>query len=409
MRIRLEQSKRLGRGPLGNLQSRWPSPQQVSVGLLLLGSLRLSPVAAVGVNYLSGNALGVPVHLIQVDLRLPNVRVSPAVCPHFPRGREDFKSFLARTQPRAAITGAPVDVHLGRPPVDIVIGGQVVNRGQRGTIALFGREGQMQLQRSVPGERWVGGPDQSGLGGGPKLLSQGAIDIQADKEGFTKPSDVAEALHTALGLTHEGMLLLVHVREAVDLFQLAAIMKRLGCVEAMNLWSGETCGLAYNGSIISDPKGPITHALVVYDDPQAYAAAQPQFLPGLSPAVQSGPTFGSDLRESVAPPASTGREALRPIRIIQPAEGTLVTETVLIRALAQPRPARTYIGFYVDGEFRSASNVSPYEFRFNPRQFQEGEHTIEARLYNQNWEFIAQDRITLKVGRPPQEASDAGN
>lgn len=365
---------------------------QVGGGLLLAGLFCLGPAEAVGVNYLSGKALGVSIHLIQVDPRLPNVRVSPAVCPRFPQGKEDFKSLLDRTQPRAAITGAPVDVHLGRPPIDIVIGGRLVNQGLRGTVALFGEEGQIQLQRIAPDGSRAWGPCPAALGGGPKLLTRGEIDIQAREEGFLDLADLREVPHTALGLTGEGLLLLVQVQEPVDLFQLAAIMKRLGCVEAMNLWSGKDGGLAYQGQVLSDPGRPITHALLVYDDLQAYEAAQPELLPQASPSAEP--------RSLPTPPPSQGRA---PIRIVQPVEGTLVTTPILVRALVQPQPEKVYVGFYVDGEFRSASNVPPFDFRFDPRRFEEGDHAIEARLYTQNWELIAQDRLTLKVGRPSQE------
>jgi hypothetical protein len=376
-------------------RSEWPVELRallVCCGLVLADRCCLGPAEAVGVNYLSGKALGVSIHLIQVDPRLPNVRISPGVCPRFPQGKEDFQSFLARTRPRAAITAAPVDVHLGRPPIDILIGGRLVNQGPRGTVALFGEAGQIQLQRIAPDGTRAWGSCPAALGGGPKLLTRGGIDIQVQEEGFLDPADLREVPHTALGLTAEGLLLLVQVREPVDLFQLAAIMKRLGCVEAMNLWSGEDCGLAYDGQILSDPGRPITHALLVYDDLQAYQAAQPELLPSVSPAVgPPGPR---------APGPSPGRA---PIRIVQPVEGVLITTPVLVRAVIQPQPEKTYVGFYIDGEFCSASNVPPYDFRFDPCRFEEGEHTLEARLYTQNWELLGQDRITLKVGRSPQE------
>jgi hypothetical protein len=365
--------------------------------------LRPGPAEAVGVNYLSGHALGVPVRLVRVDPHLPNVRITPAVCPNFPRGQEDLAALIARTKPRAAITGTPIDVHLGRPPADLVIGGQTVNLGERGTAACFGEGGQIELQRIIPGAARNWWPYQAVLGGGPKLLTQGMIDIRPHDEGFHDPAELREATHTALGLTKEGFLLLVHVPEPVDLFQLAAMMKRLGCVEAMNLWSGEPCGLAYDGQILSDPGRPLTHALLVYDDLDAYAAAQPQLIPG--------PTEGPRLAQGSAPtggvttPPPTPREPPPPIRIVQPPTGTVVTEAIPVRAAVQPQQQRTYTVFYLDGEFRAASNVPPYEFRFDPRHVKPGEHTVEARLYTNNWELLAQDRITLTVA-PAEEKKD---
>jgi hypothetical protein len=43
------------------------------------------------------------------------------------------------------------------------------------------------------------------------------------------------------------------------------MMKKIGCVEAMNLDGGASRALAHNGSIIMKAGRPLTNVLIVYD------------------------------------------------------------------------------------------------------------------------------------------------
>lgn len=109
-------------------------------------------------------------------------------------------------------------------------------------------------------------------GGGPMLVEDGETAI--DEEGFAASAFVA-ARHprTAVGRTAEGDVWLVAVDGrspfsiGASLPEMAAIMRRLGCVEAMNLDGGGSTTLAAVGLTLNRPSDgrerPVATALVV--------------------------------------------------------------------------------------------------------------------------------------------------
>ncbi len=113
------------------------------------------------------------------------------------------------------------------------------------------------------------------VSGGPMLVQDGETAI--DDEGFPADSFVkARHPRTAIGRTAQGDLLLVAVdgRSPVSvgasLAELASILRRLGCVEAMNLDGGGSTTLAALGLTLNRPSDgkerPVANALVVRGD-----------------------------------------------------------------------------------------------------------------------------------------------
>lgn len=98
------------------------------------------------------------------------------------------------------------------------------------------------------------------VGGGPMLVEDGETAIDGDEEGFN-PSAFVAARHprTAIGRTADGDLWLVVVDGrsplslGASLPELAAIMRRLGCVEAMNLDGGGSSAMAAMGITLNRP------------------------------------------------------------------------------------------------------------------------------------------------------------
>ncbi len=98
------------------------------------------------------------------------------------------------------------------------------------------------------------------VGGGPMLVEEGETAIDAEDEGFNLSAFVA-ARHprTAIGRTADGDLWLVVVDGrsplslGASLPELAAIMRRLGCVEAMNLDGGGSTAMAAMGITLNRP------------------------------------------------------------------------------------------------------------------------------------------------------------
>jgi len=113
------------------------------------------------------------------------------------------------------------------------------------------------------------------LGAGPILIRDGKVFIPINEEVFfgTRIPDVHP--RTAVGVTPEGdlILLLVDGRQlisrGVDLPELANILLKLGCQDAINLDGGGSSALVVNGILLNRPAGKtvereVMSAIAVY-------------------------------------------------------------------------------------------------------------------------------------------------
>lgn len=131
--------------------------------------------------------------------------------------------------------------------------------------------------------RWEMQPDwlkqgvAHAIGGGPRLLRSGELDISAQEEHFQ--SDIAQgrAPRTALGITAAGELLLMTVNGrqgnisiGMTLEELAQLMRNLGAVDAMNLDGGGSSTMVVRGIVLNAPSDgrprPVSNALLVWVD-----------------------------------------------------------------------------------------------------------------------------------------------
>jgi exopolysaccharide biosynthesis protein len=93
------------------------------------------------------------------------------------------------------------------------------------------------------------------LGGGPLLIQQGRIVLDAAAEKFS-PAFITEAApRSSIGRTQGGDVLLVSVQNAPDgkeptLTNIAQIMQQLGAVDALNLDGGSSTTLYLGGQIL---------------------------------------------------------------------------------------------------------------------------------------------------------------
>ncbi|WP_244913205.1 phosphodiester glycosidase family protein [Phormidesmis priestleyi] len=104
------------------------------------------------------------------------------------------------------------------------------------------------------------------LTAGPRLLKRGEIWLNPKQEGFTDRAVMGVAVRAAIGFPEHGKrLLLVTFRNPVSLKKEAAIMKSLGCHEAMNLDGGTSLALAQGGKILRSAGRPLTNVIAIYD------------------------------------------------------------------------------------------------------------------------------------------------
>ncbi|WP_082233136.1 phosphodiester glycosidase family protein [Halobacillus massiliensis] len=107
------------------------------------------------------------------------------------------------------------------------------------------------------------------IGGGPQLLNDGAVNIQAEEEGFRWSNDFyyhfAQYRHprTLAGVKDNGNILLVTVdgrnpKESIGLsfYESAQVLKSLGAVDGLNLDGGGSTSMAINDQLVNFPSDP---------------------------------------------------------------------------------------------------------------------------------------------------------
>lgn len=236
-----------------------------SSGKLVLWIAVFAALAAGVAGYKSapqpkGVLAGLDCDYAAIDLK-SGYRVRPALAKT--DKQETFAQLVSRLKPYAAITGTYYGPDK-KPIGDIVTDGKIVCRGcQRqgigftsgGRIVFLERRGSSRID-------WRG--CDAGVACGPRLLRNGKIDINVQRDGFRPVAAKLEARRCAAGATKDGKLVLLVVRESVTLKKLAEAMLALRAVDAINLDGGALCGFYVDGRLRAQPILPVSNVIAVY-------------------------------------------------------------------------------------------------------------------------------------------------
>lgn len=221
-------------------------------------------LAAIGFSYLRERRPPLPpgVKLVEIDLS-KGFRIAPVMASDKATG-DLFAEMVERLKPYAAINGTFYDENL-RPLGDVVIGGELVNRGHYRTAIGVRTDGTIEFRHRTSGRfDWSG--YRAGLAAGPRLVHAGKVDCDPVADGFGPGSVTLSAQRSGLGITTDNRLLLVATTSRFTLKEFAGIMLELECTEAMNLDGGGACALYRNGDFLELPGLPMTNILVVYEE-----------------------------------------------------------------------------------------------------------------------------------------------
>ncbi|MFD2170584.1 phosphodiester glycosidase family protein [Tumebacillus lipolyticus] len=103
------------------------------------------------------------------------------------------------------------------------------------------------------------------MGGGPLLVSGGAVVVDPIAEKFTDPkqtSRTSRSIRTFVGWRSDNRLVMGTVPN-VSVYELADVAKALGMVHAVGMDSGATAGLYANGSYLTTPGREVPNAIIV--------------------------------------------------------------------------------------------------------------------------------------------------
>lgn len=210
------------------------------------------------------------VQIVTVDLMHPDVRLNVALAGDQIGKVEDLSSIAKRNKAIVAINGTFFNAYTEEshkaPYGYIVSGGELKMRAGGDRRAIFTYDTNM-LANIIPGpdfnDVFEQGIIEGAIQAGPRLVKDGAVDVNVVEEGFRDPKILTGGgARSAIGITKNHELLFV-TSSGATIPQLAEIMKQAGAVQAMNLDGGASSGLYYNGKYLTTPGRKISNALIV--------------------------------------------------------------------------------------------------------------------------------------------------
>ena len=242
-----------------------------------------APCYATKVEFHTKKVHGVTARVIDVPLGSGAARMDVVVAQGFPGTSESPSSMIRRSRPVAAVSGTFFCKKSLIPVGDIVKNGKYIHFGGLGTALAITKDNQVAFV-DVPKWRhndWTG--YETVLAAGPRLLRDGAVDVRPKEQGFSDPHVLGSASRVAAGYTRDGHLLLIMVKSSITLNKLAAIMKDLGCWNAINLDGGCSLFMYYRGKYLATPGRKLTNLFVVYEHEPGGVPTVP------APAVNAAP------------------------------------------------------------------------------------------------------------------------
>lgn len=208
---------------------------------------------------------GCPVNILDVDMKNPNVHLGIGLAKSGIGGSETFGSFVRRLQPTAAINGAFFCNNSLLPVGDIVVKGRLVHFGGMGTGMCITPDKKVDFIQAKRGRHTDWSGYETVLCGGPRLVTDGVVKVDARAEGFRDPHVLGTARRVAVGVTAANHLIMINTGKTVSLDELAWVMKDLGCVNAINFDGGSSIAMTYRGRVISRPGRSLTNVIAVYE------------------------------------------------------------------------------------------------------------------------------------------------
>jgi len=234
-------------------------------------------------------AAGIPVLVLTVDLNDAHIKVTGMIAEHGRGHSERFADMIHRTHPTAALTGTYFCEQSLLPIGDIVVDGKLCHKGGMGTALCLTDDNQCSfvVPRRYTGIDWS--EYDFVCAAGPRLVKKGDASVHPGPEGFHDRSLLGTASRLAVGLTANNKLLFVATRKPIQLGQMARVMKKLGCVDAINLDAGGSLGFYHNAKFEIAPHRKLTNLILVYDDRARYDRFKHRLAPGLEVAACPNP------------------------------------------------------------------------------------------------------------------------
>lgn len=194
------------------------------------------------------------------DLKKDNLQVVPMIAQS--EYGENSEKMIRHAKPLAAIAGTYFDEDY-KPLGDILDKGKLINKGYQKQAIGFTRSGDIVFLQRGRNRKFNWSGIESGIACGPRLLKNGKYDIDCERDGFSCSANQLLASRCAIGKDKKGRLVLCAVPTRISLNTLAAIMQRLGAVDAINLDGGRSCFLYSRGKYLQSTVSPMSNLITV--------------------------------------------------------------------------------------------------------------------------------------------------
>jgi len=234
---------------------------------------------AQSVRYVKQRVNNALLHLVYVDLRDPSVLVTPGVAQEVPGKRLSFPEFMEVNQPLAQCTGTFFDFRSGEAIGDLVVHGELIHSSTgMGTALAITPDNRAVMFEPLPGEVRDWSPYESVMQGGVRLIRHGMSAVDPDSQGFHDKYMCRRTHRIAVGLLSEQRLVLLGTFNDLFLPELADIMLKLGCREAMALDGGGSTAFAHHDTRVFTTYRKLANVLMVVRRPYDPVAALNAFI-----------------------------------------------------------------------------------------------------------------------------------
>lgn len=221
----------------------------------IAGTAKLNP----SISYqliLSGKA---KYHVVTADLRSGRFAASTV---HSPKLISVW-SLLNHGKPIAAITGTFFSPQSQVAVADVLVDGNLVARGARGSAVAVDYYGDIRIFSPGFHKPVDWGEYRFGLRGTVRVLQNGKICPDPKAQKFRDSRIWGRAARTALGTTQNGKLVMVATKSAVTLSELGRAMKSQGVRDGVSLDGGGSTCLFYKGSLVVPPQRKLCNLFVL--------------------------------------------------------------------------------------------------------------------------------------------------
>ncbi len=171
--------------------------------------------------------------------------------------------FIAREQPVVAITGTFFNLQSHKPVADVLVDGNLLARGSRGTAVGVDWFGEVSIFDKPFKQKVDWRSFQFGMRGAIRVVNGGVVRPNPKAQKFRDPALWGHAARTGLGLTKSGKLILFATAGKVSLSVLGKAMKTQGIRNGVALDGGTSACMYYNGSLIISPGRKLCNMLVI--------------------------------------------------------------------------------------------------------------------------------------------------